>query len=370
MKGWVLTRYEHVKNALLDPRFSAERMESLIAHVPESTRGTIGPLAKWIGLWAVFKDPPDHTRLRGLMSHAFTPVAIQELRPKVESLTERFLDQMVPRGRMDIIADLAYPLPITVIGDLLGLPPGDSDRLKTWSDELAYFVGGALTTADKYERSQEGVQEMAQYFSEAIDHERKSPENGLIGQMIQSIDRGLVSHDEVVGTCILVLFAGHETTTNLISNGIWSLLQNPSELAALRETPSLIESAVEEILRYEGPAQSVARVATQDIEIHDKTIKRGERVFLMIGAANRDPRVFQDPDRFDIQRQDNPHIAFGMGLHYCIGAPLARLEGQIAIGRILARCGDLKAEIDAPEWLDSLTFRGFRSLPVTFHPLT
>ncbi len=302
------------------------------------------------------------------MNTAFTTRAVEQLRSRVEALAAELIDQVRDRGELDLIRDFAWPLPITVIAEMLGVPREDRPALKAWSDELAAFVGSALATPGKYERAARSGGKMSDYFGDLIAKRRARPRGDLLSALVAAGEgHDTTSEDELVATAILLLFAGHETTTNLIGNGILSLLRHPAALHALRADPSLIVPAVEELLRYEGPTAAMVRIALEDVGLPGGgTIGRGDRVFLMINAANRDPRQFDEPDRVDIRRDPNRHIAFGYGLHFCIGAPLARLEAQIAIPALLRRLPDLALTTDPLPWLDSLVFRGVRSLPLTF----
>lgn len=368
LRGWLLTRYADVRAALFDPRLSADRITPFMDSLEAAERRALSGLERLLTRWAVFADPPDHTRLRGLMNKAFTPRAIAALQPRIAAIIDRLIDHLVGRREMDLIADFAYPLPATVIAGILGLPEADVSRFKIWSDDLAAFVGGAQAMPDKYARAARGIAEMDGYFR-AIIRARKAvpPESDVIGALIAAEESGRVlSDDELVATAVLILFAGHETTTNLIGNGTIALLSHPAELARLRESPSLMESAVEEMLRYDGPAAMVTRVARQDMEIGGQMIAAGDRLFLGLNAANRDPARFPDPDRFDIARPDNRHLAFGYGPHFCIGAPLARLEAQLAFQRLLERLDSLALAEERLEWADNLVLRGATRIPLRF----
>ena len=365
--GWVLTRYDDVKLAISDRRFSADRMRPFFAQLPVSSQTAYATLRDSISRWAVFHDPPDHTRLRGLMNKAFTARAIERLEPRIRILIDRLLDQVVDDGEMDLIADLAYPLPASVILDMLGLPCDDLDRIKVWSDELALFVGSSVNTPDKYQRATDSITAMNEYFHAAIQRRRHTPGDDLLAALLAAQEQGdLLSDDELVATCVLLVFAGHETTTNLIGNGILALLRHPAELARLRNEPGLMPLAVEELLRFDGPAASVVRIATEEILLHGQTIRPGERVFALLNAANRDPRQFASPETLDIARKENRHLAFGQGIHFCIGAPLARMEAKLAITAILQRCPNLALQSMPLNWSNSLVLRGVRSLPVSF----
>ncbi|HWC02904.1 MAG TPA: cytochrome P450 [Methylomirabilota bacterium] len=363
--GWVLTRYADVRAALADPRLSADRITPFLARRTLTASDAVQALLRQVGLWVVFTDPPTHTRLRSVLGRVLTTRAIELRRPRVEAIVRGLLDRAAAAGEMDLIRDFAYPLPVTVIGDLLGVPSGDHEQLKAWSDELATFVGSSLTAPDKYERAARGVAEMHEYFARVVARRRAAPADDLVTALLAAEERGDgLREGELVASCVLLLFAGHETTTNLIGNGALALLRHPAEARAWREDPALTAPAVEELLRYDGPTPAMVRVAREDLQADDRTIRRGDRLFLMISAANRDPRQFAEPDRLDLRRADNRHLTFGHGIHFCLGAPLARLEGQVALPALLSRFPALALRTDAPEWLDSLIFRGMQSLPV------
>ncbi|MCW5730765.1 MAG: cytochrome P450 [Alphaproteobacteria bacterium] len=368
--GWVLTRYEHVRNGLRDPRLSADRIRPFIEHLPPAERARLEGLGHHLGLWAVFNDPPKHTRLRGLMNKAFTSRAIASLAPRVGEIVDELLDGLMDREEADILAEFAYPLPATVIAEMLGVPRSDVHLLKKWSDELKSFVGGARATPDKYDRAAQGIAEMTDYFARFIEERRRRPGEDVTSALLAAETRGdFLSVDELVATCVLLLFAGHETTTNLIANGLLALMRHPDQFEALRrglQDAALVESAVEEMLRYDGPSLSSVRVVAEDFELEGARLRQGERVFLMNAAANRDPRVFPEPDRFDIRRPDNRHLTFGFGLHFCVGAPLARLEGAVAFPRLLSRFRDFELAVAEPNWSDDIIFRAMTALPVRY----
>jgi cytochrome P450 len=365
--GWVLTRYADVRAALADVRLSADRITPFLSRRGPTATEAVEALLRRLGLWVVFTDPPIHTRLRGVLGRAFTGRAIELRRSRVEGIVGWLLDRAAAAGEFDVIRDFANPLPVAVIGDLLGIPPEDHERLKAWSDELAIFVGSALTTPDKDERAARGVAELHEYFEDVVARRRAVPDDDLVTALLaaEQRDDGL-SQAELVASCVLLLFAGHETTTNLIGNSVLALLRNSAAARTWREDPALTASAVEELLRFDGPTAAMVRVAREDLPIDGRVVHRGDRLFLMINAANRDPRQFHEPDRLDLRRPDNRHLAFGHGIHFCLGAPLARLEGQVALPALLARFPRLSPRGEAPEWLDSLVFRGMRSLPVAF----
>src|SRR6266478_3679908 len=276
--GWVLTRYDDVKAALGDPRLSSDRITPFVNHYAKGGGGELGELGRLVGLWAVFTDPPTHTRLRGLMNRAFTSRAVEQLRPRIVDIVAELLEAVQPNGRMDVIRDFAYPLPITVIAEMIGVPREDREAFKIWSDELAAFIGSASATPGKYERAARAISAMADYFRRMIPARRANPREDIMSALVAAWERDDPrGEDELVASCILLLFAGHETTTNLIGNGVLALLRHPAQARALRDHADLAGSAVEEILRYDGPTPTMVRVAVEDIELQGRTIRRGDR---------------------------------------------------------------------------------------------
>jgi cytochrome P450 len=359
---WVLTRYEDVVGALRDPRFAKEAIAAFVA-------ARFGMTPAGLGLSMLDRDPPDHTRLRGLVSKAFTPRVVEVLRPHIQQIVDGLLAKARDAHAMDLIEEFAYPLPVIVICEMLGVPVADHERFKGWGLDIARGLDTILLPAD----SEVGVRSMAarhalsDYFRDLIAERRAAPRADLLSGLIAAEEAGdKLNEEELLATCILLLVAGHETTVNLIGNGTLALLRHPGELARLRENPGLIGTAVEELLRYDGPVQRTARIPSEDVTIGGRTIGKGEMVMPFIGAADRDPTQFPEPDRLDIGRTDNRHIAFGWGIHFCLGAPLARVEGQIAINTLVQRLPRLRLATDRPEPRESLTLRGLKSLPVTF----
>ena len=370
VRGWVVTRYDDVRAIALDRAMSADRVRPFFDVLPGEEQRRLADLGRYLTLWAVFKDAPDHTRLRGLMNRAFTPRAVEALRPNIERIVNDLLDAIVERGNADLIADFAYPLPASVIMDMLGVPRSDLGVMKVWSDDIALFVGIARATPDKYAKAQAGTREMAAYFRRLVAERRKAPRDDMISALIAAEEaEARLTEDEIVASCILLLFAGHETTANLIGNGVLAFLRHPAELAKLAARPELAADAVEECLRYDGPSGALARVVAVAHEMGGRQLKAGERVYAWMNAANRDPRRFSDPDRFDIERPDNRHLTFGHGAHFCLGAPLARLEAQIAFPRLFERLQGLELTTDKFDWMDSLILRGVKKLPVRFTPM-
>ncbi|WP_426408644.1 cytochrome P450 [Bradyrhizobium ganzhouense] len=371
MKAWVITRYDDVKRvAVANTGISAERLAPFFATVPADSQGSYAHLMTYLGKWMVFRDPPEHTRLRRLFTKAFTSRSVKLLEPNVEQIVGLLFDEMEKKSRstgvVDWIADFAYPLPATVMMDLLGVPREDLHLVKDWSDDIALFIGTSRATADKYLRAEAGAKAMADYFRGVLAKRVADPQADMISQLVSSRDdREALTDDEVIATCILLLFAGHETTTNLIGNGLYYTMKSPEQWRRLKDESSLVEPAVEEWLRYDGPSGALARVVTADVDFGGKRLLRGQRLFAFINAANRDPEQFADADRFDVSRSPNAHLTFGHGIHFCLGAQLARLEGQIALRSLIERFPDISlATAGAPEWKDSLILRGLQSLPV------
>lgn len=371
MKAWIVTRYADVRQVALNSReISADRLTPFFKSNPDYRNGSLDSLVRYLNHWMVFRDPPDHTRLRRLFTKAFTPTAVANLRPNIEDIVAHLIDGMLAKaGRgdpVDFIADFAYPLPASVIMDLLGVPRTDLDRVKVWSDDIALFIGTAQVAGNKYLRAEAGAKAMAGYFSGLVEDRTRTPRADMISQLVLARDdRDALSTDEIIGTCILLLFAGHETTTNLIGNGFLYSMKHRDQWERLVAEPALAASAVEEYLRYDGPSGALARVAAADVEMAGKTIREGQRVFAFMNSANRDPEAFDDPDRFDIGRAQNPHMTFGHGIHFCLGAPLARLEGEIAAARLSERLPRIQLLGGEPDWHDSLILRGVKKLPVT-----
>lgn len=368
LKSWIVTRYTDVRDLLLSDDLSVNRLMQFYTALPPKESALLKELIHYLNLWLAFRDPPDHTRLRRIMRHAFTAQAIAAMRPNIEDITQMLLDRLEAQEQdaVDLIQDFALQLPAFVIMDLLDVPRDMLDKFKEWSDDMAVFIGGARNAGDKYERAARGCQNMSAYFRELVAERTANPKPGFLMDLINARDEGdKLSDDELVATCILILFAGHETTTNLIGNATLLLLRHPDALAQLRRDPALIETAIEEVLRFDGPTNSLVRVVAQDHELHGRTLREGERVFVMVNSANRDPRRFEAADTFDITRAQNRHLTFGQGIHLCMGAKLAREEGRIAVQALIQRFPKLALDPDSPpEWLDAMVPRGTRRLPV------
>jgi len=371
MKAWIITRYDDVRRVTLNNReISADRLTPFFKANSEFQRGGIENLVRYLNHWMVFRDPPDHTRLRRLFNKVFTPSAVENLRPNIENIVGLLLDGMAAKAArgeaVDYIADFAYPLPATVIMDMLGVPRADLRDVKVWSDDIALFIGTAQVAGNKYLRAEQGARAMAGYFRSLVEARTTAPTGDMISKLVLARDENdALSTDEIIGTCILLLFAGHETTTNLIGNGFLYCMRFRDQWERLIAEPSLAPAAIEEWLRYDGPSGAVARVAAADVEMHGRTIRAGQRVFAFVNAANRDPDAFADAEAFDLARDPNPHLTFGHGIHFCLGAPLARLEAQIAAVRLTERFPGIRLAIATPpDWHDSLILRGAKALPV------
>lgn len=369
LHAWVLSRYDHVKWVTQADGMSPDRLRPYFERLPSPQQDRLADLIRYTTLWMIFRDPPEHTRLRGLLIKVFTPKALDDMRPVIRRVVDECLDAVAEAGEMDLIRDLAYPLPATVIMTMLGVPRSDIESIKEWSDELAVFLGNARATPNKSERAQEGARQLAAHFRAIIARRRREPADDMITALIHARDEDdKLSEDEIVATCILLLFAGHETTTNLIGNGTYHLMRNPDEWRRMGEGPAVVKTGVEELLRYDGPVGAVPRVVASELDIAGTVLKEGDRVYALANAANRDPRQFPDPDRLDVTRRPNRHLAFGHGIHFCLGAALARIEAQIAFGEMTRRFPDMELATESFEWHDSLILRGLKKLPVAFTP--
>jgi cytochrome P450 len=363
---WLVTRYEDVLAIFKDKRFVKDWRKVMtpeqLAQIPP-----IPEVMKPLSQNMLDTDPPDHERLRALVSKAFTPKLIERMRPRVQAKADVLLDAVEDRGRMDLIDDYAFPLPIIVIAELLGVSSEDRNKFREWSDAA---VSGNATKEYLEEVLIPHMQAFTDYLRALFKEKHKHPTEDLISALVRAEEAGeKLNEDELLGMVFLLLVAGHETTVNLIGNGVLALLQHPDQLQRLRAEPSLIKPAVEELLRYDGPVEtSTERFAKEDVVIGGTVIPRGEMVLVVIAAADRDPERFRDPDAVDITRADNRHLAFGKGIHHCLGAPLARMEGQIAIGTLFRRMPELRLK-EPPEslaWRPGMVLRGLQSLPVEF----
>lgn len=362
---WAVYRYEDVKNVLSNfETFSSDATKD-----PRFQKQKDRPMARTL----ISTDPPIHKKLRDLVSRAFTIRAVTQLEPRIEDIANQMLDQVAERGHMELIQDLAAPLPIIVIAEMMGIPSEDRDLFKRWADQLIDSAGNIFIDDVNPEKNpQQILEEMNDYFQKIIEQRRAEPKEDLISSLIAAeIDGEKLTEEDLLSFCALLLIAGHVTTVNLIGNTILSLLEHPEELARVYADPNLIPSAIEETLRYRAPVQLMSRIAVQDVELGGKTIKSGQRILAWIGSANRDEDKFDHPNQFDISRNPNHHIAFGHGIHFCIGAPLARLEGKVAISILLERFKNLKLRNESPlKPADGFIIHGVQSLPLSFESAT
>jgi pimeloyl-[acyl-carrier protein] synthase len=364
LHAWVVVRYADVVTVLHD--FSADRTPTP-EHLAKIGLGELAPIAKVMVKQMLFLDAPTHTRIRGLASHAFTPQRVEALRNHIREIVKDLVGAVVSKGRMDVIADLAEPLPYTVTAEMLGVPVEDAPQLKSWSQDFAEMLGNFQHNPERVPRVLKSVEEMTKYFQSAIEETQRNPREGLIQSFLNAeVDGDRFTKEEVIANTIVTMVGGQETTTNLIGNGFLTLLRHPEALAHLRSDLSLVPSAVEEMLRYEPPSQHTARLAPSDCELGGKKIRKRQAVIAVMAAGNRDPERFSDPDRFDITRKDNRHLSFGWAAHFCFGAALARIEGQVAFEMMLRRLANWSLDPEPLVWRTNLGLRGLTSLPVTF----
>ena len=361
---WLLTRYEDVNHLLKDARFAKDRRNAM---TPEQLRKLpwVPPMFRPLERNMLDLDTSDHTRLRQLVQKAFTPRLIEEMRTRVQTLADELLDAASRRSEMDLIRDYALPLPMILITEILGVPARDRDKFHKWSKVIV-----SVNQFNNDWRIMPAVWKFLRYMRGFFKTRRAEPQDDLVSSLIQAEEAGdSLSEDELFAMVFLLLIAGHETTVNLIGSGMLELLQHPDQMSKLRQDPSLIRSAIEELLRFTSPVfMSTERYAREDVIIQDVTISRGEMTLGVIGSANRDETVFENADTLDIAREENKHLSFGYGMHFCLGAPLARLEAQIAINTLLRRMPNLRLKVspDALRWRPSLILRGLDALPVTF----
>ncbi|HXT13774.1 MAG TPA: cytochrome P450 [Candidatus Angelobacter sp.] len=362
LRVWVVTRYEDVITVLRD--FSAQRTPPP-AQLTAMGLSALNPVAQVMVKQMLFLDPSAHTRIRGLASAAFTPARVEMLRSHIREIVQNLLKPVAPTGRMNVIADLAEPLPCIVTAEMLGVPVEDYRQLKSWSQDFAEILGNFQHNPDRVQRILKCTEEMTAYFRAMMRSDKLRPE-GLVNSLKNAeINGDRLTEEEVIANCIITMVGGQETTTNLLGNGVLALLRNPGELEKLRANPALVPSAVEELLRFESPTQYTGRIAAQDTELGGKVIKQKQAVFAVLGAGNRDPERFANPDQLNLARADNKHLAFGWGAHFCFGAPLARMEAQMAFEELL-HLQNWKLEPGPLTWRTNLALRGLTALPISF----
>jgi pimeloyl-[acyl-carrier protein] synthase len=366
LHAWVVTRYADVVHVLHD--FSADRTPT-----PEQLErinlSAISPIAAVMVKQMLFLDAPAHTRLRSLASSVFTPARVRVLRSRIQQIADTLIDaaMVAQPGQMDVIAEFAEPLPAIVTAEMLGVPIRDHRQLKDWTAVFAEMLGNFQHNPDHVPKVLRALEEMLEYFRERVRELRAHPREGLINSLLTAeINGDRLTEEEVIANSIVTMVGGQETTTNLIGNGLLTLLRYPAEMQRLRDDPGLIPSAVEELLRYESPSQHTARLARTDVELGGRKIRKREAVIAVMGAANRDPERFPDPDRLDLARTDNRHLAFGWAAHFCFGAALARIEGQVSFSTILRRMPELALQQAPLQWRTNLGLRGLVALPVRY----
>ena len=366
--AWMITRHADCVQAFRHPELSANRAGGYAKSLPPEVRERLRPLLQNLSRWLLLIDPPAHTRIRAIVREAFTPRLVAAMRPRIERIAESLIDDLATRDEFDLIRDFAAPLPVIVIAEMLGLPPEDGLKLKSWSDALAAFMGASAIKPELVAGALRSVVELEAYFKEAIARRRGELGDDLMSTLLRASEgEEQLDEQELLSTCTVLLFGGHETTTNLIGNAVHVLLQRPDHAARVREAPDeQAPRVVDEVLRYESPVQRMGRVARGDFELAGATLRGGDRVFMVLGAANRDPEVFERPDVFDPDRRDDAkHLSFGIGPHFCLGAALGLLEGRVALTSLLRRLPQLSRAGDgAPAWIDNLTVRGLASLPL------
>lgn len=366
--GLVLTSYSNVKAVLRSGCTRTHNQAEFIEQTNQYLQAqgkNLNALADTSKKFLFYLNPPDHTRLRSLVVKAFSPVVVERMRPHIQEIVNELLARVHNQGKMDIIADLATPLPVIVISKMLGIPNEDRDRLHKWAHVLSRILD-SLISLEEYDAMNKAIEEFQKYLQVLVAKREKNPQEDLTSALIAAREQGdKLSRDELLSICILLFTTGEETTVNTIGNGMLALLQHPAQMEKLKSKPEIIQTAVEEILRYDSPVQISGRIATEDIEINNQKINTGENIVLCLGGANRDPAMFSNPDSFDINRHENNHLAFGDGIHRCLGSALARAQAQIAINT-LVQLPNLKLASDKLEWHKNIVLRGLKALPVTF----
>lgn len=368
--GWVLTGYKNVVDVLRDAdRYSSDRMGFLQQELTQEEQESIAPIFRILSSWMVFRDPPGHTALRMLLNKHFTPMAIERYRPMVRKIVQRLIDKMIEKKDVDFIRDFAYEVPMTVILELIGAPDLDRDKIKEWSEQLGVFFFIKADEPRRREIACEGINALVDYITPLIEQRRERPGIDLISLLVAAEEAGSITANDVLATCVLLVFGGHETTMNMISNGTLAFMNHPDQWKKLQEDPSLLKKAVEEMLRYDGSVKATVRWAKVDTEIGGKKIKAGDRLLVSLSGANRDPDQFMNPDQMDINRDPNLHVAFAHGIHVCLGASLARMEVEEAFAGLVSR-------VNVPEWsgngelsyYPSVVHRAIQYFPVKITP--
>lgn len=370
-QGWIITRHQDVVAVLLDhARFSSHRMGYLDAHASREKRQALDHYFAMLSRWLVFIDPPDHTRLRLLLQKAsFTPRQLIAWRPRIQAIVDDLLAQIEPGKPVDFVQAFAFPLPVLVVSEILGFPSADRDQVRLWTADVAlpFFLALGMDAREKWARAEQATKEFGEYARALLRERQQHPRDDLLSAMVQAENKGdFLNEGEVVATAVLLMIAGHETTSNLLANGLLAFLRHPEQIDLLRREPGLIEPAVEECLRYDPPVTATVRWAKEDLVIGGQQIKAGQKLLLALAAANRDPEQFRDPDRFDIRRGVTPqqHTAFAVGMHYCLGAPLARQEGEVTFTTLFQRFRTFTLATDTLVYKPMVIARALERLPV------
>ena len=364
--AWLVTRYADVMAGLHDPRLSSQRSHTLTAALPREAQSEFSTFNQIFSKWMLFLDPPQHSRIRKLLNKEFTPNMIQRLRPRIQQVVDALLDEAFAKPEIEFMTDFANPLPVRVIAEMLGIPSDDQREFQIWSDDLADFFGNSTPNLESARRAQNSLISLTEYFRALLPERREHKGDDLVSLLLRVEEEGeVLTGEELLAQCTLLLVAGHETTRNLLGNGMLALLQHPDQFAKLNENPSLVQSAVREFARYDSPVQFSGRAVTEDFSWHGQEIKQGQTVILLLGSANHDPEKFSDPERLDITRDEGMPLSFGHGTHFCIGAALAYTEAEVAFTTLLQRAPSLKMLDDVPAWRSNLSFRGLSKLPLS-----
>jgi cytochrome P450 len=362
--AWLVPSYNDVATALRDSRLSSRRSHTLTAALPCQEQFTA--FNEIFSRLMLFLDPPQHRRLRTLLNKGFSPQVVQWMRPRIQQLVNMLVDQMTGKKQIEFMAEFAHRLPVFVIAEMLGVPADDQSEFNRWSDDIADLFGNAQPTVELAQRAQESLIALTEYFRALLPERRRNLGEDLVSLLIRVEEEGdVLTEEELLAQCTLLLVAGHETTRNLLGNGLLALLQNPDQIALIRKNPALISSAVRELARYDSPVQFAGRTVTEDFVWHDQQIKKGQTVVLLLGSANHDQAKFNDPERLDITRDQGVPLSFGHGAHFCVGATLASLEAEIAFSTLLECKPELKLINDKPAWRPNFGFRGLSSLPLS-----
>jgi len=364
--AWLVTRYADVLAGLHDPRLSSQRSHNLTAALPSEAQSEFETFNRIFSRWMLFLDPPEHSRIRKLLNKEFTPNMIQRLRPRIQHVVDSLLDEVAGKSEIEFMTEFANPLPVRVIAEMLGIPAEDQSDFQIWSDDLASFFGNATSSVDTARRAQNSLVSLTEYFRVMLPERRAHKRDDLVSLLLRVEEEGeMLTGEELLAQCTLLLVAGHETTRNLLGNGLLALLQNSDQFAKLKENPALINSAVRELARFDSPVQFSGRAATEDFAWHNQEIKKGQTVILLLGSANHDGEKFSAPEQLEISRDEGMPLSFGHGTHFCIGASLAYTEAEIAFTKLLDRTSGLKLLDDVPAWRSNLSFRGLSRLPLS-----